>query len=148
MHIIIILTHKQSVINKWISEILMQFVIHILKAVVISYWKMQDQVEIITNHMLQFWTKIPKYVCWQINPRSYGNVSYLPKSYFMIFKCKYVCKSSCNNFFWFNISACCSSLTLRAVIDHMTCYNLNWLKIKLWVHYFVFSCALGHILKS
>ena len=38
---------------------------------------------------------------------------------------------------------------LRAVInDHMTCYNLNWPKIKLWVHYFVFSCALDHILKS
>ena len=40
------------------------------------------------------------------------------------------------------------SIFLRAVIDHMICYNLNWPKIKLWVHYFVFSCALDHILKS
>ena len=38
---------------------------------------------------------------------------------------------------------------LRAVInDHMTCYNLNWPKIKLFVHYLAFSCASGHILKS
>ena len=34
------------------------------------------------------------------------------------------------------------------VIDHMTCYNLSWPKIKLWVHYFVFSCTLDCILKS
>ena len=40
------------------------------------------------------------------------------------------------------------SIFIRAVIDHMTCYNLNWPKIKLWVHYFIFSCALDHILKS
>ena len=40
------------------------------------------------------------------------------------------------------------SIFIRAVIGHMTCYNFNWPKIKLWVHYFVFSCALDHILKS
>ena len=34
------------------------------------------------------------------------------------------------------------SIFIRTVIDHMTCYNLNWPKIKLWVHHFVFSCAL------
>ena len=39
------------------------------------------------------------------------------------------------------------SIFIRAVIDHMTCYNLNWPKIKLWGHDFVFSCALNHILK-
>ena len=39
------------------------------------------------------------------------------------------------------------SIFIRAIIDHMTCYNLNWPKIKFWVHYFVFSCALDHILK-
>ena len=39
------------------------------------------------------------------------------------------------------------SIFIRAVIGHMTCYNLNWPKIKFWVHYFVFSCALDHILK-
>ena len=39
------------------------------------------------------------------------------------------------------------SIFIRAVIDHMTCYNLNWPKINLWAHYFVFSCALDHILK-
>ena len=32
------------------------------------------------------------------------------------------------------------SIFIRAVIDHMICYNLNWPKIKTWVHYFVFSC--------
>ena len=38
---------------------------------------------------------------------------------------------------------------LRAVInDHMTCYNLNWPKIKSCVHYFVFSCPLDLILKA
>ena len=37
---------------------------------------------------------------------------------------------------------------IRAVIRHMTCYNLKSPKITLWVHYFVFSCALDHILKS
>ena len=40
------------------------------------------------------------------------------------------------------------SIFIRAVKDHMICYNLNWSKIKLWVHYFVFSCTLDHILKS
>jgi hypothetical protein len=30
------------------------------------------------------------------------------------------------------------SIFIRAVIDHMTCYNLNWPKIEFWVHYFVF----------
>ena len=39
------------------------------------------------------------------------------------------------------------SVFIRAVIDHMICYNLNWPKVKLLVHYFVFSCALDHILK-
>ena len=34
------------------------------------------------------------------------------------------------------------------VKDHMICYDLNWPKIKLWVNYFVCSCALDHILKS
>ena len=29
---------------------------------------------------------------------------------------------------------------------HMSCYNLNWPKIKFWVQYFVFSCALDHSL--
>ena len=28
------------------------------------------------------------------------------------------------------------SIFIRAVICHMICYNLNWPKIKLWVHYF------------
>ena len=53
---------------------------------------------------------------------------------------------------WFFFSSTVPSFSwsvfLRAVIDHMICYNLNWPKIKLWVHYFVFSCALDHILKS
>ena len=40
------------------------------------------------------------------------------------------------------------SIFIRAVIDHMICYDLNWPKIKLWVHYFVFSCALDHNLKN
>ena len=35
---------------------------------------------------------------------------------------------------------------LTGVNSHMTCYNLNWSKIKLWVDYFIFSCALDHIL--
>ena len=39
------------------------------------------------------------------------------------------------------------SIFIRAAIDPMTCYNLNWPKIKFWVHYFVFSCSLDHILK-
>ena len=43
-----------------ICAILMKYVIHILKALDISYWKMKENVEIITNHILQFWTKIPK----------------------------------------------------------------------------------------
>ena len=43
-----------------ICEILMKFVIHILKALDISYTKMQEKIEITTNHLLQFWTKIPK----------------------------------------------------------------------------------------
>ena len=43
-----------------ICEILMNFLIHILKALDISYWKMQEKIEKITNHILQFWTKIPK----------------------------------------------------------------------------------------
>ena len=44
----------------YICEILMKFVIHILKALDISYTKMQEKIEITTNHLLQFWTKIPK----------------------------------------------------------------------------------------
>ena len=40
------------------------------------------------------------------------------------------------------------SIFIRTVIGHMTCYDLNWPKIKFWVHYFVFSCDLDHILKS
>ena len=43
-----------------ICEILIKFVIHILKALDISYLKMQEKNEITTNHILQFWTKIPK----------------------------------------------------------------------------------------
>ena len=43
-----------------ICEILMKFLIHILKALDISYTKMQEKIEITTNHLLQFWTKIPK----------------------------------------------------------------------------------------
>ena len=39
------------------------------------------------------------------------------------------------------------SIFIRVVIDHMTCYNLKWPKIKFWVHYFVFSCTLDHTLK-
>ena len=38
------------------------------------------------------------------------------------------------------------SIFVRAVIDHMIFYNSNWPEIKLGVHYFVFSCALDHIL--
>ena len=38
----------------------MKFVIHILKALDISYRKMQEKIEITKNHLLQFWTKIPK----------------------------------------------------------------------------------------
>ena len=37
---------------------------------------------------------------------------------------------------------------IMAVINRMNCYNLNWIKIKIFVHYLSFSCALGHILKS
>ena len=33
------------------------------------------------------------------------------------------------------------SIFIRTVIDHMTCYNLNWSKIKLSVHYFIISCG-------
>ena len=43
-----------------ICERLMKCMIHILKALDISYWKIQENIEIITNHKLQFWTKIPK----------------------------------------------------------------------------------------
>ena len=43
-----------------ICEILMKFVIHILKALDKSYTKMQEKIEITTNHLLQFSTKIPK----------------------------------------------------------------------------------------
>ena len=39
------------------------------------------------------------------------------------------------------------SIFIRAVINHMTCYDLNWPKIRFSVYYFVFSCALDHILK-
>ena len=53
---------------------------------------------------------------------------------------KFSCLASLPLFSW--------SIFIRAVRDHMICYNLNWPKIKLWVHYFVFSCALDHILKS
>ena len=41
-------------------DILLKCLIHILKAHDISSWKIQEKVEIITNHILQFWTKIPK----------------------------------------------------------------------------------------
>jgi hypothetical protein len=34
------------------------------------------------------------------------------------------------------------SIFIRAVIDHMTCYNLNWPKIKLSVHYFFYFLVL------
>ena len=43
-----------------ICTIQMKFVIHILKALDISYWKMQEKLEIITNHILHFWTKLHK----------------------------------------------------------------------------------------
>ena len=39
------------------------------------------------------------------------------------------------------------SIFIRAIIDHMTSNNLNWPKIMLRMQYFVFSCALDHILK-
>ena len=41
-------------------EILLKCLIHVLKAHDISSWKIQEKVEIIKNHILQFWTKIPK----------------------------------------------------------------------------------------
>ena len=41
-------------------DILLKCLIHILKAHDISSWKIQEKVEIIKNHILQFWTKIPK----------------------------------------------------------------------------------------
>ena len=41
-------------------DILLKCLIHILKALDISSWKIQENIEIITNHILQFWTKIPK----------------------------------------------------------------------------------------
>ena len=41
-------------------DILLKCLIHILKAHDISSWKIQEKVEIITNHRLQFWTKNPK----------------------------------------------------------------------------------------
>ena len=41
-------------------DILLKCLIHILKAHDISSWKIQEKVEIITNYLLQFWTKIPK----------------------------------------------------------------------------------------
>ncbi len=37
---------------------------------------------------------------------------------------------------------------IMAVINHKTCYNLNWSKIKIFVHYHAFSCALGHTVNS
>ena len=41
-------------------DILLKCLKHILKAHDISSWKIQEKVKIITNHILQFWTKIPK----------------------------------------------------------------------------------------
>ena len=41
-------------------DILLKCLIHILKAHDISSQKIQEKVEIIKNHILQFWTKIPK----------------------------------------------------------------------------------------
>ena len=41
-------------------DILLKCFLLILKAHDISFWKIQEKVEIITNHILQFWTKIPK----------------------------------------------------------------------------------------
>ena len=43
-----------------ICERLMKCIIHILKALDISYLKIQEKVEIITNHKLQFWKKYLK----------------------------------------------------------------------------------------
>ena len=40
------------------------------------------------------------------------------------------------------------SIFIRAVRNHMICYNLNWPKMKIFVHYLAFSCAFCHILKS
>ena len=40
--------------------ILMKYLIHILKALDISYWKMQEKVEIITNPIVHFWTILDK----------------------------------------------------------------------------------------
>ena len=48
----------------------------------------------------------------------------------------------------YNIGTMTMSIFIRAVIDHMTSYNLNWPKINLWEQYFVFSCALDHILEN
>ena len=41
-------------------DILLKCLIHILKAHDITSWKIQEKIEIITNYLLQFWTKIPK----------------------------------------------------------------------------------------
>ena len=41
-------------------DILLKCLIHILKAHDISSWKIQEKIEIITNHFEHYWTKIPK----------------------------------------------------------------------------------------
>ena len=43
-----------------ICAIIIKFVIHILKALDISYWKMQENGEIISNHIVHFWTILDK----------------------------------------------------------------------------------------
>ena len=53
-------------------DILLKCLIHILKAHDISSWKIQEKVEIITNHILQFWTQIPK--------NGYCDISWVNKS--------------------------------------------------------------------
>ena len=53
-------------------DILLKCLIHILKAHDISSWKIQEKIEIITNYLLQFWTKIPKngYCAWKNQNRN------------------------------------------------------------------------------
>ena len=60
-----------------ICAILMKFVIHILKALDISYWKMQEKVEIITNHILHFWTILDKNTQKRILWSDIGTLWYL-----------------------------------------------------------------------
>ena len=54
--------------------------IHILKALEIGSWKMQENVEIVTNHKSQYWTKIPqnRYCdAWNAKRKSASSVTIL-----------------------------------------------------------------------